>query len=142
VRGVLRATGKLCRRAEFIYISPRLSQDIAPQLLTSSSPLLTPLYHHLPSLVSCLFTQLGLVSSRQFLRVAPAISAKMATIDHYKGSSDSPNAKTEYSQEVNIASGEDVESESGHHLHRGLQARQIGMIAIGGAIGTGLIIGT
>jgi L-asparagine transporter-like permease len=29
-----------------------------------------------------------------------------------------------------------------HHLHRGLKARQITMIAIGGAIGTGLIIGT
>jgi len=28
------------------------------------------------------------------------------------------------------------------HLHRGLKARQITMIAIGGAIGTGLIIGT
>lgn len=27
-------------------------------------------------------------------------------------------------------------------LHRGLQARQVSMIAIGGAIGTGLIIGT
>lgn len=29
-----------------------------------------------------------------------------------------------------------------HHLHRGLKSRQITMIAIGGAIGTGLIIGT
>jgi amino acid transporter len=29
-----------------------------------------------------------------------------------------------------------------HHLHRGLRSRQITMIAIGGAIGTGLIIGT
>ncbi len=28
------------------------------------------------------------------------------------------------------------------HLHRGLKARHITMIAIGGAIGTGLIIGT
>ena len=27
-------------------------------------------------------------------------------------------------------------------LHRGLKARQVSMIAIGGAIGTGLIIGT
>jgi amino acid transporter len=31
--------------------------------------------------------------------------------------------------------------ESGH-LHRGLKSRHITMIAIGGAIGTGLIIGT
>ena len=29
-----------------------------------------------------------------------------------------------------------------HSLHRGLNARQVTMIAIGGAIGTGLIIGT
>lgn len=29
-----------------------------------------------------------------------------------------------------------------HDLHRGLKARHITMIAIGGAIGTGLIIGT
>lgn len=29
-----------------------------------------------------------------------------------------------------------------HSLHRGLKSRQITMIAIGGAIGTGLIIGT
>ena len=29
-----------------------------------------------------------------------------------------------------------------HNLHRGLKSRQITMIAIGGAIGTGLIIGT
>ena len=28
------------------------------------------------------------------------------------------------------------------HLHRGLKSRHITMIAIGGAIGTGLIIGT
>ncbi|GAB7356962.1 hypothetical protein MBLNU459_g7802t2 [Dothideomycetes sp. NU459] len=32
--------------------------------------------------------------------------------------------------------------EAGHSLHRGLQSRQVSMIAIGGAIGTGLIIGT
>lgn len=29
-----------------------------------------------------------------------------------------------------------------HHLHRGLKSRQVAMIAIGGAVGTGLIIGT
>jgi hypothetical protein len=29
-----------------------------------------------------------------------------------------------------------------HHLHRGLKGRQVAMIAIGGAVGTGLIIGT
>jgi yeast amino acid transporter len=35
-----------------------------------------------------------------------------------------------------------IEYEEGTRLHRGLKARQITMIAIGGAIGTGLIIGT
>jgi amino acid transporter len=29
-----------------------------------------------------------------------------------------------------------------YHLHRGLKARQVAMIAIGGSVGTGLIIGT
>ena len=33
-------------------------------------------------------------------------------------------------------------SDAHGNLHRGLQARHITMIAIGGAIGTGLIIGT
>ncbi|EPS36321.1 hypothetical protein H072_10185 [Dactylellina haptotyla CBS 200.50] len=32
--------------------------------------------------------------------------------------------------------------DAGHSLHRGLRSRQVTMIAIGGAIGTGLIIGT
>lgn len=35
-----------------------------------------------------------------------------------------------------------VEIDDAHDLHRGLKARHITMIAIGGAIGTGLIIGT
>lgn len=35
-----------------------------------------------------------------------------------------------------------VEVEEDQDLHRGLKARHITMIAIGGAIGTGLIIGT
>jgi len=37
---------------------------------------------------------------------------------------------------------EDVAAPKSAHLHRGLKARHITMIAIGGAIGTGLIIGT
>jgi amino acid transporter len=37
---------------------------------------------------------------------------------------------------------DDEDAESMGHLHRGLRARHITMIAIGGAIGTGLIIGT
>ena len=34
------------------------------------------------------------------------------------------------------------DNDPGHSLHRGLKSRQVAMIAIGGAIGTGLIIGT
>jgi len=52
---------------------------------------------------------------------------------------------TGYSQEIigGLNDAPDREDEdSHHHLHRGLSSRQITMIAIGGAIGTGLIIGT
>lgn len=38
--------------------------------------------------------------------------------------------------------GEIAEAEEGHRLHRDLKARHITMIAIGGALGTGLIIGS
>lgn len=41
-----------------------------------------------------------------------------------------------------MARGVVPDEDSHNHLHRGLKARQITMIAIGGAIGTGLIIGT
>lgn len=47
-----------------------------------------------------------------------------------------------YQQDVAIANATDFDDETHHYLHRGLKARQITMIAIGGAIGTGLIIGT
>ena len=43
-------------------------------------------------------------------------------------------------QKVEHSPGEELEFS--HELHRGLKARHITMIAIGGAIGTGLIIGT
>lgn len=54
--------------------------------------------------------------------------------------------KTEYmtgttSEPVVDANGVAVHTDN-HHLHRGLKSRHITMIAIGGAIGTGLIIGT
>ncbi|KAE8442790.1 hypothetical protein EG329_002823 [Mollisiaceae sp. DMI_Dod_QoI] len=45
-------------------------------------------------------------------------------------------------ENVNISRADSSDEDSHHHLHRGLKARQITMIAIGGAIGTGLIIGT
>ncbi|TVY87837.1 Dicarboxylic amino acid permease [Lachnellula willkommii] len=46
-----------------------------------------------------------------------------------------------YPVDLEVASVNRGES-GGHDLHRGLKSRQITMIAIGGAIGTGLIIGT
>lgn len=63
---------------------------------------------------------------------------------------DSPDpeygGKTEYQQaagEVPAVDGDGVAVHGDHtHLHRGLKSRHITMIAIGGAIGTGLIIGT
>jgi len=67
----------------------------------------------------------------------------MAAINpHYESSdSHSPERKENF-QEVNVAGADTWEDDSNHHLHRGLKARQITMIAIGGAIGTGLIIAT
>ena len=51
--------------------------------------------------------------------------------------------KDQYSNEKSSESQERVilEVEDHHALHRGLKARHMSMIAIGGAIGTGLIIG-
>lgn len=73
----------------------------------------------------------------------------MAAINHYDGSSESPEPKDYRKEEygghdqVHIGNVADLDDDDGgHHLHRGLKARQITMIAIGGAIGTGLIIGT
>ena len=55
-------------------------------------------------------------------------------------------AKSEYqhaSGELPVTDSEGVVVHADHaHLHRGLKSRHITMIAIGGAIGTGLIIGT
>jgi amino acid transporter len=45
-------------------------------------------------------------------------------------------------QEPFLASDGAIEHQDHHHLHRGLKSRHITMIAIGGAIGTGLIVGT
>jgi amino acid transporter len=66
----------------------------------------------------------------------------MAAIDRHDGSSDLSTERKVYQEEVNIANTEAFDEDSHHHLHRGLKSRQITMIAIGGAIGTGLIIGT
>ena len=64
----------------------------------------------------------------------------MAAINRYEKSSDDSLEGKGYVPEVNIANTQNLFDH--HHLHRGLKARQITMIAIGGAIGTGLIIGT
>ena len=71
----------------------------------------------------------------------------MAAVNHNYPSSDefrgSDREKRDDALDVNISSPQTFEEEDvHHHLHRGLKARQITMIAIGGAIGTGLIIGT
>ncbi|KAF2439166.1 dicarboxylic amino acid permease-like protein [Karstenula rhodostoma CBS 690.94] len=73
----------------------------------------------------------------------------MAIINrHSNSSSDGANAeygKKEYDAGVTaqpISADGVVEYQDHHHLHRGLKSRHITMIAIGGAIGTGLIIGT
>ncbi len=48
----------------------------------------------------------------------------------------------QYRGNPNVADTTYIEEDVHHHLHRGLKSRQVAMIAIGGAIGTGLIIGT
>lgn len=79
----------------------------------------------------------------------------MAILNRSSGSSDgaSPHngdpekyGKTDYTtgttaEPVVDADGVVQHTDNGH-LHRGLKSRHITMIAIGGAIGTGLIIGT
>lgn len=68
----------------------------------------------------------------------------MAAVNNtYDQSSDTSHEKQGYdATDVRIHDGANAEEDLHHHLHRGLKARQITMIAIGGAIGTGLIIGT
>lgn len=73
------------------------------------------------------------------------MSANVNTYDH---SSDGSPERKIYDDKVydpNVARSngdEEEEVDNNHHLHRNLSSRQITMIAIGGAIGTGLIIGT
>ncbi|KAJ2985441.1 hypothetical protein NUW58_g5528 [Xylaria curta] len=54
----------------------------------------------------------------------------------------SPHDKTAGSNEYETEQIRGIETSAETSLHRGLKARHISMIAIGGAIGTGLIIGT
>ncbi|KAI9730480.1 MAG: hypothetical protein M1818_008175 [Claussenomyces sp. TS43310] len=66
--------------------------------------------------------------------------------DHDDGVLESKQAYNPEVGSMRVRSDEDVNSagddDEHHHLHRGLSSRQVTMIAIGGAIGTGLIIGT
>jgi amino acid transporter len=77
----------------------------------------------------------------------------MAITNRHSSSSDGANAeygKNEYTgvseyhtgAEPVVAPDGAVHYEDHKHLHRGLKSRHITMIAIGGAIGTGLIVGT
>jgi len=73
----------------------------------------------------------------------------MAAINHshHDDSSSSPERKADYQNEKGDDYPQDVhtvhiDDDPSHSLHRNLGSRQITMIAIGGAIGTGLIIGT
>lgn len=73
----------------------------------------------------------------------------MAAINHHNhdDSSSSPERKVGYQNEKSDDYPQDVhavhvDEDPQHSLHRNLGSRQITMIAIGGAIGTGLIIGT
>lgn len=60
--------------------------------------------------------------------------------DYSPSSAEKASYPIEHEREGIHDAGED--NDPSHHLHRGLKSRQITMIAIGGAIGTGLIIGT
>lgn len=67
-------------------------------------------------------------------------------VSPHAGDPEKYGQKTDYNQtsgEVPAVDANGVAIHNDHtHLHRGLKSRHITMIAIGGAIGTGLIIGT
>lgn len=63
----------------------------------------------------------------------------MAEVFHHSPYADnSSNEEKGYPHDATVVE----DNDPGHSLHRGLKSRQVAMIAIGGAIGTGLIIGT
>ena len=82
-----------------------------------------------------------------------ATATKMAHNDKNTFDNSSEEARQEYHEKHGDLPVENSEADgyhdhghyqddAKHNLHRGLKSRQITMIAIGGAIGTGLIIGT
>ncbi|OQN96729.1 hypothetical protein B0A48_17153 [Cryoendolithus antarcticus] len=76
----------------------------------------------------------------------------MANVHDWSGSDNEKGSPHDVERKTPYTSGPDAEwsnpgglsdpRDQSHSLHRGLSSRQISMIAIGGAIGTGLIIGT
>lgn len=68
------------------------------------------------------------------------------TMDYSKEEYGEKNLPNSILQPVNTANSTVVNGivlvDSSHHLRRNLGSRQVTMIAIGGAVGTGLIIGT
>lgn len=65
------------------------------------------------------------------------MATRRSTSSISPGEDQSPYADVE---KRDVVGGDELEFS--HDLHRGLKARHITMIAIGGAIGTGLVIGT
>jgi len=70
------------------------------------------------------------------------MSANVNTYDHSSDGSPERKVFNDKTYDPNVQGSEEEEEDNNHHLHRNLSSRQITMIAIGGAIGTGLIIGT
>ena len=69
-------------------------------------------------------------------------SGNDAKYDHEKGTLHEHERVPGAEQQKDIVDPDEYLADVKHDLHRGLKARHITMIAIGGAIGTGLIIGT
>ncbi|EDK43418.1 hypothetical protein LELG_01596 [Lodderomyces elongisporus NRRL YB-4239] len=75
---------------------------------------------------------------------SPDIEEK--NVGSYSGGDDLTSALSRHTQEYDLYVARSTPSaivqEDGHQLHRSLSARHTSMIAIGGALGTGLLIGT
>ena len=76
--------------------------------------------------------------------VLVAVAKMSANVNTYSSEGSPERKYEEKTYDPNVAGtvGDDEPVDNNHHLHRNLSSRQITMIAIGGAIGTGLIIGT
>ena len=79
---------------------------------------------------------MGILQRKKVDSSVDALDSPHSSRDHEKVDDYEKAALTEHDHEF----GGEADPATG--LHRGLRARQVTMIAIGGAIGTGLIIGT